>query len=97
MVRTTGWRSSRSDIKPIYIWSSFMSESLLLRIEDIEEMLRVPRRTLQRLRRDGQFPEPTVQLGRFPAWSREVILEVARGEWKPDGQVGRREPAAATR
>jgi hypothetical protein len=56
---------------------------LLLRIDDISALLQIPRRSLQRLRLQGKFPEPTTTVGRFPTWNREIITKFANGEWKP--------------
>jgi hypothetical protein len=56
---------------------------LLMRIDDVSELLRVPRRSLQRLRSRGEFPKETTKIGRFPVWNRNLIMKFANGEWKP--------------
>ena len=56
---------------------------LVLRINDLESVLGVPRRTLQRLRTLGLFPRPTQMIGRYPVWHRDIILDFASGQWKP--------------
>lgn len=46
---------------------------LLLRLDEVEVATGLDKRTIQRERSAGRFPEPSVQLGRAPLWTPESL------------------------
>jgi predicted DNA-binding transcriptional regulator AlpA len=55
---------------------------LILRAQDVCTLLGISYPTLQRLRREGLFPEPTIP-GRKPRWSSMILKEFVAGRWRP--------------
>lgn len=48
-------------------------ERLALRIDEVAAALGVCRRTIERERSAGRFPQPTLRIGKSPLWSREAL------------------------
>ncbi|WP_371824188.1 helix-turn-helix transcriptional regulator [Methylosinus sp. KRF6] len=57
----------------------------VLGAQDVCTLLGISYPTLQRLRREGLFPEPTIP-GRQPRWSSTVLKEFVAGKWRPNSQ-----------
>jgi predicted DNA-binding transcriptional regulator AlpA len=55
---------------------------LILRAQDVCTLLGISYPTLQRLRREGLFPDPTIP-GRKPRWSSTILKEFVAGKWRP--------------
>lgn len=48
-------------------------ERLAYRINEVAVALGVSRRTIERERSAGRFPQPTLRIGKSPLWSREAL------------------------
>lgn len=57
----------------------------VLRAQDVCTLLGISYPTLQRLRREGLFPEPTIP-GRQPRWSSTLLKDFAAGKWRSNSQ-----------
>lgn len=52
-----------------------MTMQKLLRINEVCSYLSISRRTLQRLRSNGDFPAPDVLIGKGPRWKEDTIAK----------------------
>lgn len=75
-------------------------ERIAYRIDEVADALGVSRRTIERERSAGRFPQPARYIGKVPLWSREALelwiaeggrpRATARGGWMPrEGQSPR--------
>ena len=54
-----------------------MSDSILLTVREVCELLRISRTSIHRMVKAGTFPPP-VHVGRSPRWRRDVVEDWSR-------------------
>jgi predicted DNA-binding transcriptional regulator AlpA len=58
-------------------------ERLTYRIYEVAAAIGVSRRTIERERSAGHFPQPNLHIGKAPLWTREAIDRwIKQGGWK---------------
>ena len=61
---------------------------LTYRLDDLPVALNVSRRTIERERAAGRFPEPDLKIGKSPLWLRETIVQWIAGYNPPQAGKG---------
>jgi predicted DNA-binding transcriptional regulator AlpA len=51
----------------------------MLSVEKVTNILSVSRRTFERLRSTGEFPEPDLHIRRMPRWKAETVRQWIEG------------------
>ena len=71
---------------------------LTLRLDEVAKLTGMSVRTVQRMIRRSEFPEPTAHCGRnVPMWSHAIIEQWACGEWRPAPRSARRTAAGGAK